>query len=364
MVLGGNAIAAEHAADRLPDGYHPATVHPLGPPRVVEVDAPGMPTRELYLRGWLALVSGLVLTIGVGHAEAAFPGANGRLAFAVEEWRLPDPCEPVPHGCEPELFSSRIETVLPSGRGREVLYTFPPGQYVGESGPVWSPSGRLLTFQQGRQLATLRADGTGLRQLPPLTSGDDEPSWSPDGRRLVFVGRTPCCRWLYSVRRDGTALRRVVAQEAVWPAWSTAGSIAFVNYNDRGGSIVGLKDGMYTVTPDGSRLRRVFGRYWGTGQQPDWSPDGSRIAFVARRHIYTLTAAGRQLRRLTDNFGDSDPAWSPDGKYIAFIRDHDLYVMRANGSGLRLVVDGPDQGLDHPGPWAEVSAPTWQPLPR
>jgi Tol biopolymer transport system component len=204
-----------------------------------------------------------------------------------------------------------------------------------------------------------------LRQLPRLTSGDDEPTWSPDGRRLVFVGRAPCCRWLYSVRRDGTALRRVIAQEARWPAWSTTGSIAFVNYDDRSSSTVGLKDGMYTISPDGSRLRRVFGRYWGTGQQPDWSPDGSRIAFVARRHIFTMTADGRRLRRLTDNFGDSDPAWSPDGKYIAFIRDHDLYVLRSNGRGLRRVVDASDQDPDHPNKkWMELSSPSWQPRPR
>jgi Tol biopolymer transport system component len=323
-----------------------------------------MTTRELSLLGWVAVVAGLVLAIGVARAEAAFPGANGRLAFAVEEWRLPDPCLPIPHGCEPIVSSSRIETVLPSGRGRQVLHTFPPGEGAPESGLAWSPSGRMLTFGQRSQLAIIRGDGAGLRLLPRLTSGDDEPSWSPDGRRLVFVGRTPCCSWLYSVRRDGTALRRVVAQHARSPVWSTTGSIAFVNYDDQTGSIVGLKDGTYTISPDGSRLRLVFGRYWGTGLQPDWSPDGSRIAFVARRHIFTMTADGRRLRRLTDNFGDSDPAWSPDGKYIAFIRDHDLYVMRANGSGLRLLVDGPDQGLDRSDPWAEVSAPSWQPLRR
>jgi Tol biopolymer transport system component len=318
---------------------------------------------KLCLQGWVALAAGLVLVIGVARAEAAFPGANGRIAFAMEQWRLPDPCLPIPHGCEPEVLSSSIETVLPSGRGRQVLHAAPPGQGVGESGPVWSPSGRLLTFQQGAQVSMIRADGTGLRQLPRLTSGDDEPTWSPDGRRLAFVGRTLCCRWLYTVRRDGTALRRVLAQEVRWPAWSTTG-IAFVNYNDRSGTAVGLKDGTYTISPDGSRLRRVFGRYWGTGQQPDWSPDGRRIAFVARRHIFTMTANGRRLRRLTDNFGDSDPAWSPDGRYIAFIRDQDLYVMRANGKGVRQVVDGPDHELHRPGPWAYVSAPTWQSLQR
>jgi Tol biopolymer transport system component len=310
-----------------------------------------MTTRGRGTLGWLALAAGLV--IGVGDARGAFPGANGRVAFAVEKWRLPDPCLPTPHGCDPEVFSSTIETVLPSGRGRRVLRAFPVEEGVGESGPVWSPSGGALTFQQGSRLAIIRADGTGLRRLPQLTNGDGEPTWSPDGRRLAFVGRRLCCNWLYTVRRNGTALRRVTAQEVRWPAWSTTGTIAF-----------GLTDGTYTIRPDGSRLRRLFGRYRETGQQPDWSPDGSRIAFVARQHIFTMSADGRRLRRLTDNFGDSDPAWSPDGNYIAFIRDYDLYVMRANGREQRRVVDGPDQGLDHPRPWAEVSAPTWQPLPR
>ena len=305
----------------------------------------------------------LSLVVGAGDARAAFPGANGRLAFAVEKWRLPDPCLPIPHGCEPEVYSSTIETVLPSGRGRRVLRAFPVEEGVGESGPVWSPSGRALTFQQGSRLAIIRADGTGLRQLPQLTNGDGDPTWSPGGRRLAFIGRTVCCNWLYTVRRDGTALDRVMAQEVRWPAWSITGAIAFVNYNDRSGGRVGLEDGTYTIRPDGSRLRRVFARRWGTGQQPDWSPDGSRIAFVARRHIFTMSANGRRLRRLTNNSGAGDPAWSPDGKHIAFIRDHDLYVMRANGRGQRRIVDGPDQGLDHPGPWAEVSAPTWQPVP-
>lgn len=316
----------------------------------------------LRLMGWLALATGLVLAIGVGVARAAFPGANGRIAFAVEKWRLPDQCEPIPHGCEPELYASNIETVLPSGRARRVLRAFPVAQ--GAAGPVWSPSGRLLTFQQGSRLATIRADGQGLRLLPQLTSGEGQPTWSPDGRRLAFTGSSLCCNWLYSVRRDGTGLRRVIAQEARWPAWSTTGRIAFVNYDDQSRGPVGLKDGTYAIRPDGSRLQRLFGRYWGTGQQPDWSPDGSRIAFVARQHIFTMGADGRRLRRLTEHFGDSDPAWSPDGKYIAFIREHDVYVMRANGRGLRRVVDGADQGLVDPGPWAELSAPTWQPLPH
>ena len=172
---------------------------------------------KLRSLGWLALAAGLVLVIGVGDARAAFPGANGRVAFAVEKWRLPDPCLPMPHGCEPEVFSSSIETVLPSGRGRRVLRAFPVEQGVGESGPVWSPSGRSLTFQQGSRLAIIRADGTGLRQLPQLTNGDGDPTWSPDGRRLAFVGRTPLLQ---------LALHRAARRDRPTPRHSPGGSLA------------------------------------------------------------------------------------------------------------------------------------------
>lgn len=244
---------------------------------------------------WLALaVAGLTLAFGVDGAQAAFPGANGRIAFAVEKWRLPVQCpRDVPHGCEPEVISSRIDTVLPSGRGRRALRAFPAGQGAGP--PVWSPSGRLLTFQQGSRLAIIRRDGTGLRRLPQLTSGDGAPTWSPDGRRLAFTGSSVCCNWLYTVRTDGTALRRVIAREALVPAWSATGTIAFVNNTGQGRTYSGLKAGLYTIRPDGSRLRRLFGR----SGRPDWSPDGSRIAFSPRNQIFTVRADGRGLRRLT-----------------------------------------------------------------
>jgi hypothetical protein len=70
--------------------------------------------------GWVAFaVAGVVFGFPVAGAQAAFPGANGRIAFTSEEfvWPPPEISEPPHPGVDPELVSSRIETVLPSGRG-------------------------------------------------------------------------------------------------------------------------------------------------------------------------------------------------------------------------------------------------------
>jgi Tol biopolymer transport system component len=317
-------------------------------------------------------VIGLALGVGAGDARAAFPGGNGRIAFAVQEWRRADPCLPTPHGCEPDFVSSRIETVSPNGRGRRVLREFAPPDGVSiDASPTWSPTGRLLAFDQGVRLATIRSDGTRLRRLPPLTISDREPTWSPDGRRLAFVGEGRClyCSRLYSVRRDGTGLRRLTRHSARWPTWSAADTLAFTNYDDQATTPVGLVDGLYTERSDGSHLRRVFRRYWGVGLQPDWSPDGRRIAFGARSHIFTIGASGRGLDRVTgptrSSATNGDPAWSPDGTRIAFLRDGDIYVIRADGRGLRRIVDAPREDPAHPErSWLDLSGPGWQPLPR
>jgi Tol biopolymer transport system component len=111
---------------------------------------------------------------------------------------------------------------------------------------------------------------------------------------------------------------------------------------------------VFTMNPDGTGVVQVtnFGR--GFSGDPDWSPDGTRLAFESDRGdyptnqgIYVSRADGTQLRRVTtlpDGYElDAAPQFSPDGKRLVFTRFHlddqgtetsALFIVNIDGSHL------------------------------
>ena len=122
-------------------------------------------------RTTVAAFLALVLSaVAAPAADAAFPGPNGRIAFAQ---------------------SGDIWTANPDGTG---LMNLTSSYGIGESGPVFSPDGRRIAFTAVDKvfvetaIYVMNSDGTDWRMVTPgpsaypgceISNGDV--SWSPDG---------------------------------------------------------------------------------------------------------------------------------------------------------------------------------------
>ena len=84
------------------------------------------------------------------------------------------------------------------------------------------------------------------------------------------------------------------------------------------------------MNADGKNPIRLTNGPWNKSD-PDWSPDGGKIAFsVGDRedHIEVMDADGRNREKLEDEA--RYPSWSPDGKQIAFVHG-EIYVIGVGG---------------------------------
>jgi len=93
---------------------------------------------------------------------------------------------------------------------------------------------------------------------------------------------------------------------------------------------------------------------------PNWSPDGTKIAYRARHDgnsdVWVMDADGSNKTRLTSDPGfDGDPRWSPDGTRLLFTSDrtgdYEIWIMDADGSSQRNLTNHP----------AADEYPTWSP---
>jgi Tol biopolymer transport system component len=297
-----------------------------------------------------ANVLAFVLLASPGHA--AFPGANGRIAF---NEALDNPLQ--------------IHLLNPDGTGKSQLTTGSEHHFA----PAWSADGQRLALILGADVAVMNGDGTDLRQV---TSGSRArcPAWSPDGTRLAFG---TAAGTIHVVNVDGTGQTPVPHTDLSFdcPSWSPDGAkLAF-----GGPSGPDENRDIFTVHMDGTALTQVTFTE-DAESRPDWSPHGTMLAYVKTQRIVAggeeatfgtssvavVNGDGTDIRDLTFRNGDIEdrtPAWSPDGTKIVFSSTNYRYESTDLGHALETVAVA-DGTINRIYQSAQVPhSPSWQPLP-
>jgi Tol biopolymer transport system component len=249
-----------------------------------------------------------------------------------------------------------------------------------------SRDGRRIAFVRGDEIWVMRRDGSGQRQVtnpnkrpakqgtvPPVS--DSDPAWSPDGKTLYlsrFVWRTYEYS-LFSVRSDGTGLRRFTKTCDTDPAPSPDGRVVAFVSSDR--CERSLESTVIAVTAVGRPTRLPFVLPSSTWSMmfllsPAWSPDGTTLAYeaydgdpegnrIGKSGLYISRSDGspplRLVRPTTGNAPVGNPSWSRDGTWITYDRSvgeqgpGDIWVIHPDGTASHRITSGKPNDTD----------PTW-----
>jgi len=177
--------------------------------------------------------------------------------------------------------------------------------------PVWSPDGTQIAFITDRdgnyEIYVMSADGSDFYNLSQHSSNDQTPVWSLDGGRIAFSSMRSGSNEYYDIPVSGGNVQRLTDEEFLeyYGAHSPNGELAFVS--DLGE--------IFIRDSNGVERRLIYNS--GNNFQPDWSPDGSRIAFVRGQsggpEIFVVNSDGSNLRQITHNtyILDFAPQWRP-----------------------------------------------------
>lgn len=204
----------------------------------------------------------------------------------------------------------------------------PPGEHAATGlAFVHFPGG---TDDPASQIFVVEADGT-LRQVTGAAEGASRPAWSPDRSQIAFgpakVGSSALNGQVGVVNADGTGQRAISVGQN--PRWSPDGTRLLVQEVD---DVTSEPVSIWVLDVASGEATDL-----GQGVNAQWLPDGQRISF--RRvietpdgsfadGIFVTTLATGEMEDLGIR-SESDVSWSPDGSSYLLHHDGSLTLVES-----------------------------------
>ena len=241
-----------------------------------------------------------------------------------------------------------------------------PAPVSNGSVPHVSPDGKHIAFVSNRtgndDLFVISADGTGEMQLTHTPEDERLLGWTADGKQVLFSVSADGASRVYSVDLDEKNRRQI----------GNVAGIALAVSSDGKKRLLSRTTPLTVSALDGSDARQITDGS-SVAWNPDWSPDGKRIAFTSRNDPKSLVAVfiinddglGRHQASHVPpeesgaRGGAQCAVWSPDGWLLA------LQVNNLNSKTAHLwlvdVVTGEGRKLGaHDQPYVDET-PSWFP---
>lgn len=293
---------------------------------------------------------------------AAYPGANGRIAYSGHPGS--------------GLAPYNIFSVLPDGSVQRRLTM----SATDESDPSWSADGRRLAFVRGDHIFKMTDGGGAETKVTRGRAIDSSPAFTPGGGRIVFsrdnlpIAGPGHPRRVSIMMTDaaGGNTKRLVTGFIRAPAIAPSGKRIVFEGIPKGKPKMSY--GLWTIRRDGSDLQRLT--HPGASvydETPDWSPNGRDVVFLrcgtdSSTHgcvgsLEVVAADGADRHPIRAVVGEAYPAYAPNGARIALTSGSDtcsgIFTVNTAGGEPHEVT----HYCDPPAHGGFASAPSWQPLP-
>jgi Tol biopolymer transport system component len=163
--------------------------------------------------------------------------------------------------------------------------------------------------------------------------------WLPNGQQIVMLlSATAAIGQLHVVNPDGSESTKVSGELPIqgFDVSETGGRIAMIVREPTGSAAPSM---LYVVDNSGANLE-MLAEFPSTyvGATPVWSPNGTKIAYVANG-IYVVDANGGTPTLVAGGPGEffDTPLWSPDSESLAFLGPGGVTTVNADGSDLSLI---------------------------